>query len=221
MKESGGAGRCAEVRLRVEPYHDGMPDPEGLTVKDREEDTLPWGGKLVYYWCVVGGSIDKRFSNAIKKGILQKMEEGPLTGSYCQDIRVSIYDGKMHPVDSNDMAFMLAATQAFKQAFVQAAPQILEPVYDLEILCSDEVMGEIMGDLQTRRAIIQGMEAAGHYQKIISKVPLAELHSYSSSLRSLSQGRAKFVQRFAAYSPVPHDIQSRLIEAHQTEPAEV
>lgn len=220
-KQSGGAGQFAEVHLRVEPYHDGMPDPEGLTVKDREEDTLPWGGKLVYYWCVVGGSIDKRFSNAIKKGILQKMEEGPLTGSYCQDIRVSIYDGKMHPVDSNDMAFMLAATQAFKQAFVQAAPQILEPVYDLEILCSDEVMGEIMGDLQTRRAIIQGMEAAGHYQKIISKVPLAELHSYSSSLRSLSQGRAKFVQRFAAYSPVPHDIQSRLIEAHQTEPAEV
>ncbi len=220
-KQSGGAGQFAEVHMRIEPYYDEMPDPVGLTVKDRETDNLPWGGKLVFYWCVVGGSIDKRFSNAIKKGILQKMEEGPLTGSYCQDIRVSIYDGKMHPVDSNDMAFMLASIQAFRQAFESAAPQILEPIYDVEILCSDEVMGEIMGDLQTRRAIIQGMEAEGHYQKIMAKVPLAELYQYSSTLRSLSQGRAKFSQRFAEYSPVPPDIQMRLIEAHKTEEAEV
>ncbi|MFN7120340.1 MAG: elongation factor G [Saprospiraceae bacterium] len=214
-KQSGGAGQFAEVHLRIEPYHDGMPDPEGLTVKQREVDELPWGGKLVYYWCVVGGAIDNRFSSAIKKGILQKMEEGPLTGSQCQDIRVCIYDGKMHPVDSNDMAFMIAAVQGFKKAFEGAAAQILEPIYNLEILCNDEVMGEIMGDLQTRRAIIQGMEAEGHYQKILAKVPLAELYQYSSTLRSLSQGRAKFHQSFAEYSPVPHDIQQRLIEAHK------
>ncbi len=220
-KQSGGAGQFAEVHMRIEPYFEGMPDPTDLTVKDREVDELPWGGKLVYYWCIVGGSIDKRFSNAIKKGILQKMEEGPLTGSYCQDIRVSIFDGKMHPVDSNDMAFMIAAIQGFRQAFSEAAPQILEPIYDLEILCSDDVMGEIMGDLQTRRAIIQGMDAVGHYQKILAKVPLAELHNYSSTLRSLSQGRAKFSQRFAEYSPVPHDIQTRLIEEHKAELAEV
>ncbi len=220
-KQSGGAGQFAEVHMRVEPYYEGMPDPADLSVKDREVEDLPWGGKLVFYWCVVGGSIDKRFSNAIKKGILQKMEEGPLTGSSVQDIRVCVYDGKMHPVDSNDMAFMLAAIQAFRQAFEHAAPQILEPIYDLEILCSDDVMGEIMGDLQTRRAIIQGMEASGHYQKILAKVPLAELHSYSSTLRSLSQGRAKFSQQFAEYSQVPHEMQVKLTEDHKTELAEV
>ncbi len=216
-KQSGGAGQFAEVHMRIEPYYEGMPEPTDLTVKNRETDELPWGGKLVYYWCIVGGSIDNRFSSAIKKGILQKMEEGPLTGSYCQDIRVCIYDGKMHPVDSNDMAFMIAAIQCFRKAFEGAGAQILEPIYNLEILCSDEVMGEIMGDLQTRRAIIQGMEAEGHYQKILAKVPLAELYQYSSTLRSLSQGRAKFRQTFAEYSPVPHDIQNKLIEAHKSE----
>jgi elongation factor G len=180
-----------------------------------EEDELPWGGKLVFLWCIVGGSIDAKFSNAIKKGILQKMEEGPLTGSNCQDIRVAVYDGKMHPVDSNDMAFMLAATQAFKSAFRNSNPQLLEPIYELEILCSDDVMGDIMGDLQTRRAIIMGMDSEGHYQKIIAKVPLAELYQYSSILRSLSQGRAKFTQTFQEYSPVPGDIQQKLIAAHQ------
>jgi elongation factor G len=219
-KQSGGAGQFAEVHLRIEPYYEGMPDPEGLNVKHREVDELPWGGKLVYYWCVVGGTIDTRFSSAIKKGILQKMEEGPLTGSSCQDIRVCIYDGKMHPVDSNDMAFMIAAVQGFKKAFEGAAAQILEPIYNLEILCNDDVMGEIMGDLQTRRAIIQGMEAEGHYQKIHAKVPLAELYQYSSTLRSLSQGRAKFHQSFSEYNAVPHDIQQRLIEAHKDEPVE-
>lgn len=216
-KQSGGAGQFAEVHLRIEPYYDGMPDPSDLTVKQREVDDLPWGGKLVYYWCVVGGAIDNRFSSAIKKGILQKMEEGPLTGSQCQDIRVCIYDGKMHPVDSNDMAFMLAAVQGFKKAFEGAGAQLLEPIYNLEILCNDDVMGEIMGDLQTRRAIIMGMEAEGHYQKILARVPLAEMYQYSSTLRSLSQGRAKFHQSFAEYSPVPSDIQQRLIDAHKQE----
>lgn len=216
-KQTGGAGQFAEVHMRIEPYHEGMPAPTALSVKNTEIEELPWGGKLVFLWCIVGGSIDSKYSNAIKKGILQKMEEGPLTGSNCQDIRVSIYDGKMHPVDSNDMAFMLASTQAFKAAFQHAAPQILEPIYELDILCSDEVMGDIMGDLQTRRAIIMGMDAEGHYQKIIAKVPLAELYQYSSILRSLSQGRAKFTQTFMEYSPVPVDIQQKLIQAHKVE----
>ena len=187
-KQSGGAGQFAEVHMRIEPYTEGMPNPSDLSVRNTEIEELPWGGTLAFYWCIVGGSIDAKYSNAIKKGIMQKMEEGPLTGSNCQDIRVCIYDGKMHAVDSNDMAFMLASTQAFKQAFVNAGPQLLEPIYDLEILCSDDVMGEIMGDLQTRRAIIQGMSAEGHYQKIMAKVPLAELYQYSSTLRSLSPG---------------------------------
>ncbi len=216
-KQTGGAGQFAEVHMRLEPYYEGMPAPADLTVKNVEVDELPWGGKLVYQWCIVGGTIDARFSNAIKKGIMQKMEEGPLTGSSCQDIRVSIYDGKMHPVDSNDMAFMTASIQAFRQAFAEAGPQILEPIYDVEILCSDEVMGDVMGDLQTRRAIIMGMDSDGHYQKILARVPLTEMYLYSSALRSLTQGKAKFTRRFAEYAQVPGDIQQKLIEAHKAE----
>jgi len=219
-KQTGGAGQFAEVHMRIEPYYEGMPDPEGLTVRFTEIEDLPWGGKLAYYWCIVGGAIDSNFSNAIKKGVLQKMEEGPLTGSYCQDIRVCIYDGKMHPVDSNDMAFMIASSMVFKNAFQKAAPQLLEPIYEVEIYCPEESMGDIMGDLQTRRAIIQGMGTEGHYQKILAKVPLAEMYQYSSTLRSLSQGRAKFKWRFAEYSPVPHDIQQKLIAEYQAELAE-
>jgi elongation factor G len=216
-KQSGGSGQFAEVHMRIEPWHEGMSAPSGLTVRKTEEEELSWGGKLIFLWCIVGGSIDAKFLNAIKKGVMQKMEEGPLTGSYCQDIRVCIYDGKMHAVDSNDMAFMLAATMVFKSAFGQAKPQILEPIYDVEILCSDNVMGDIMGDLQTRRAIIQGMDADGHYQKIKAKVPLAEMYKYSSTLRSISQGRAKFTRKFAEYQAVTPDIQSKLIKEHQEE----
>ncbi len=219
-KQSGGAGQFAEVHMRIEPYHEGMPQPADLSVRNTEIEELPWGGKLVFYWCIVGGSIDAKFSNAIKKGILQKMEEGPLTGSQCQDIRVCIYDGKMHPVDSNDMAFMLAAMQGFKQAFKQAAPQLMEPIYEVEVLCAADVMGDVMGDLQTRRAMIQGMDTEGHYQRITAKVPVAEMYQYSSTLRSLTQGRAKFHRRFAEYNPVPHDIQQRLLAEYQEEPAE-
>ncbi len=216
-KQSGGAGQFAEVHMRIEPYYEGMPDPEGLNVRSRDYDDLEWGGKLAFYWCIVGGSIDSKYINAIKKGVMQKMIEGPLTGSCCQNIRVCVYDGKMHPVDSNDMAFMLASTNAFKTAFRNAAPQILEPIYEVTILCSDAVMGDVMGDLQTRRAMIMGMDAEGHYQKIIAKVPLAELYKYSSALRSLTQGKAKFTQKFLEYMSVAPDIQSRLIEHHKEE----
>ncbi|NNF34248.1 MAG: elongation factor G [Saprospiraceae bacterium] len=219
-KQSGGAGQFGEVHMRIEPYYEDMPDPTDLSVRKKEIEDLPWGGKLAFYWCIVGGSIDAKYSNAIKKGVMQKMEEGPLTGSYCQNIRVCIYDGKMHPVDSNDMAFMIAAAQVFKTEFKSAAPQLMEPIYDLEVMCSDTVMGDIMGDLQTRRAIIQGMDAKGHYQIIRAKVPLAELYKYSSSLRSLSQGRAKFSRKFAEFSPVPHDLQQKLIKEHEEELAE-
>ena len=214
-KQTGGAGQFAEVHMRIEPFVEGMPDPSDLTVRNVEEEELPWGGKLSYLWCIVGGAIDKNYSSAIKKGVLQKMEEGPLTGSNVQDIRVSVYDGKMHPVDSSDMAFMIASSYVFKDLFTKAAPQLLEPIYEVEILTPEESMGDIMSDLQTRRAIIQGMDSAGHYQKIIAKVPLAELYRYSSTLRSLSQGRAKFSQKFAEYSPVPHDLQQKLIEEYK------
>ena len=216
-KQTGGSGQFAEVHMRIEPYYEGMPNPDGLTVRKQEIDDLEWGGKLAFYWCIVGGSIDSKYSNAIKKGIMQKMEEGPLTGSNCQDIRVSVFDGKMHAVDSNDMAFMLASAQVFKDAFQKAAPQLMEPIYDVEILCSDSVMGDVMGDLQTRRAMIQGMSAEGHYQKILAKVPLAEMYQYSSALRSISQGRAKFSRKFAEFASVPHDLQKELIKQYQQE----
>jgi elongation factor G len=216
-KQSGGAGQFGEVHMRIEPYYEGMPDPAGLTVRNREVEELEWGGHLAFYWCIVGGSIDAKYTNAIKKGIMSKMTAGPLTGSQCQNIRVCIYDGKMHPVDSNDMAFMLASTNAFKNAFKNAGPQILEPIYELQVLCNDSVMGDVMSDLQTRRAIITGMGADGHYQKIIAKVPQSEMYQYSSTLRSITQGKAKFTRKFLEYASVPLDIQSKLIADHHEE----
>ncbi|MEP7195486.1 MAG: elongation factor G [Saprospiraceae bacterium] len=215
-KQSGGSGQFGEVHMRVEPYHEGMSDPHGLNVRSKEIEELSWGGKLAFYWCIVGGAIDTKFSTAIKKGVMSKMIEGPLTGSYCTNIRVSIYDGKMHPVDSNDMAFQIAGMIAYKEAFHNASPQIMEPIYDLEILCKDEFMGDIMGDLQTRRAIIMGMDSDGHYQKIKARVPLSEMHSYSSTLRSLTQGKAKFTMRMSEYAAVPPDIQARLISEYKS-----
>ncbi|MFZ1705176.1 MAG: elongation factor G [Saprospiraceae bacterium] len=219
-KQSGGAGQFGEVHMRIEPYYEGMPDPSGLSVRNVDIEELEWGGKLAFYWCVVGGTIDAKYSSAIKKGIMQKMVEGPLTGSNCQDIRVCVYEGKMHSVDSNDMAFMLASIGAFRAAFKNAQPQILEPIYDVEITCPESAMGDIMGDLQTRRAIIMGMDSDGHYQKIKARVPLAETYQYSSKLRSISQGRANFTMRFAEYVAVPMDIQQRLIDAHKEEEEE-
>ncbi len=209
-KQSGGAGQFAEVHMRIEPYYDGMPPPSGLNAKNIEVEDLKWGGKFSFVWAIVGGVIDSRFINAIKKGIMSKMEEGPSTGSYCRDIRISIYDGKMHPVDSNDMAFQIAGMMAFREAFHEAGPQILEPIYDLEVMVDAEYMGSVMGDLQTRRAVVMGMDSEGHYQVIRARVPLKELHKYTSTLRSLTQGKAKFSMSFAEYAQVPGDIQAKL-----------
>ena len=213
-KQSGGAGQFGEVFMRVEPFYEGMPEPSGLTVRGREVFNLNWGGKLVFYNCIVGGAIDTRFLPSILKGIMEKMHEGPLTGSYVRDVRVCVYDGKMHPVDSNDISFKIAGIMAFKQAFQQADPQILEPVYQVEVLCPEDLTGAVMGDLQSRRGIVEGMDTEGHFQKIIAKAPLAELHDLSSSLRSISQGRAKFKMNFDSYSPVAYDIQRKLIEEY-------
>jgi elongation factor G len=213
-KQSGGAGQFGEVFMRIEPWHEGMPEPHGLNVRGRDTYDLDWGGKLVFYNCIVGGAIDARFLPSILKGVMEKMHNGPLTGSYARDIRVSVYDGKMHPVDSNDISFKIAGLQAFRQAFKDADPQILEPVYKVEVLCPDDLTGAVMGDLQTRRAIVEGIDAEGHFQKVTAKVPLAEMDGYSSSLRSLSQGRAKFRSRFDEYAPVPYDLQRKLIDEY-------
>jgi len=217
-KQSGGAGQFGEVYLRVEAYYDGMPSPEGLSVRGKEEISLDWGGKLVFNNCIVGGVIDQRFIPSILKGVMEKMQVGPLTGSYVRDVRVSVYDGKMHPVDSNDISFKIAGLMAFKQAFQQADPQILEPVYTVSVLCPDELSGNIISDLQTRRAIMEGIDTEGHFTKIIARVPLAEMHDYSSSLRSITQGRAKFRMEFYEYVPVPFEIQRKLIDEYNKVP---
>ncbi|MFT3935657.1 MAG: elongation factor G [Chitinophagaceae bacterium] len=209
-KQSGGSGQFGEVFMRIEPWYKDMPDPKGLTVRGRDEYDLDWGGKLVFYNCIVGGAIDTRFLPSILKGVMEKMQEGPLTGSYVRDVRVCVYDGKMHPVDSNDISFRIAGLQAFRQAFQQAAPQLLEPINQLEVLCPDDLTGSVMGDLQGRRAIVEGMDREGHFTRIIAKAPLAEMHDYSSSLRSLTQGRARFAMRFAEYATVPFEIQKKL-----------
>ena len=213
-KQSGGAGQFAEVYMRIEPWYEGMPNPQGLNLRSKEEIDLEWGGKLVFCNCIVGGVIDTRFLPSILKGVMDKMANGPLTGCRVRDVRVSVYDGKMHDVDSNDLSFKLAGLYAFRQAFMEAGPQLLEPVYILDVLCPDEMVGAVMGDLQSRMGVVEGMEAEGHFQKVSAKVPLAQMHQYSSSLRSLTGGRARFSMRFDSYSPVAYDVQMKLTEAY-------
>ena len=228
-KQSGGAGQFGEVHLIVEPYAEGMPDPTSFTfngqefkmnIKGREEVNLEWGGKLVFINSVVGGAIDARFMPAILKGIMERMESGPLTGSYARDVRVIVYDGKMHPVDSNELSFMLAARHAFSEAFKNAGPKILEPIYDLEVYVPSDFMGDVMSDLQGRRALIMGMDSEAGYQKLQAKIPLKELSNYSIALSSLTGGRASFTTKFASYELVPNDIQQQLIDAHASEEEE-
>ena len=213
-KQSGGSGQFGEVFMRVEPWYDGIPDPPGLHIRGRDEINLDWGGKLVFLNCIVGGAIDTRFLPSILKGVMEKMQNGPITGSYVRDVRVSVYDGKMHPVDSNDISFKIAGLQAFRLAFKEADPQLLEPINQVIIYCPDDQVGSVMGDLQTRLAVVEGMEAEGHFQKITAKVPLAQMHQYSSSLRSLTKGRARFIMQFDSYAPVAFDIQKKLVETY-------
>ena len=225
-KQSGGAGQFGEVHLIVEPYAEGMPDPTSynfngqefkVTMKGKEERDMPWGGKLVFINSVVGGAIDQRFMPAILQGVMECMERGPLTGSYARDVRVVVYDGKMHPVDSNELSFKLAARHAFSDAFKQAGPKILEPIYDLEVYVPADFMGDVMSDLQGRRALIMGMDTEAGYQKLSAKIPQKELANYSISLSSLTGGRASFTTKFASYELVPNEIQTALIAAHEAE----
>lgn len=220
-KQSGGSGQFGEVFMRIEPYYEGMPDPQGLNVRGREICNLDWGGKLLFYNCIVGGAIDTRFLPSILKGVMEKMHEGPLTGSYVRDVRVCIYDGKMHAVDSNDISFKIAGIMAFKQAFSQADPQILEPMHTVEVLCPEDLTGSVMGDLQSRRGLVEGLDTESHFQKIIAKVPLSEMHDFSSTLRSITQGRAKFKMKFDSYQPMPYELQKKLTEEYNKSASEV
>jgi elongation factor G len=223
-KQSGGAGQFGEVHLIVEPYEEGKPIAESykfngqefkITARDVQEIPLDWGGKLVFVNSIVGGSIDTRFLPAILKGIMARMEQGPLTGSYARDVRVIVYDGKMHPVDSNEISFMLAGRNAFNEAFRNAGPKILEPIYEVEVLVPGDRLGDVMGDLQGRRAVIMGMNSEKGYEKLSARVPLKEMSTYSTALSSLTGGRASFSMKFSAYELVPADVQDKLLKEYE------
>ncbi|MBD5380263.1 MAG: elongation factor G [Bacteroides sp.] len=222
-KQSGGAGQFGEVHLIIEPYVEGSPLPDTykfgsqeykMNIRDTQEIPLDWGGKLVVHNCIVGGAIDARFIPAIVKGLMDRMEQGPLTGSYARDVRVCIYDGKMHPVDSNEISFRLAGRNAFSEAFRNANPKILEPVYDVEVMVPADVMGDVMSDLQARRAVIMGMSSENGFEKITAKVPLKEMSSYSTALSSITGGRSSFSMKFASYELVPGDVQEKLLKEY-------
>ncbi|HQG07867.1 MAG: elongation factor G [Dysgonomonadaceae bacterium] len=228
-KQSGGAGQFGEVHLIVEPYSEGMPMPDiyrfngqeyKVQARDVQEIDLDWGGKLVFVNSIVGGAIDARFLPAILKGIMGRMEQGPLTGSYARDVRVIVYDGKMHPVDSNEISFMLAGRNAFSIAFKNAGPKILEPIYDVTVSVPSEYLGDVMSDLQGRRALIMGMESEKGFEKLKAKVPLKEMSSYSTTLSSLTGGRASFTMKFASYELVPSDVQEKLLKEYEAQEKE-
>lgn len=216
-KQSGGAGQFGEVHMMIEPYFEGKVPQNEFPIRGTDEIKLNWGGKLIYQNCIVGGAIDARFHPAILKGIMEKMEEGPLTGSYARDIVVSIYDGKMHPVDSNEISFKLAGRNAFKEAFKNAGPKILEPICDVDVIVPEDRMGDVITDLQGRRGIMMGMESEGTYQKIKARVPLAEMNKYSTTLSSITSGRATYELKFAEYQQVPPDVQDTLLRAYEAQ----
>jgi elongation factor G len=209
------------VYLKIEPVHNGQePKPE-YTVRDKEIHELPWGGKLIFYNCITGGVIDTRYIPSILKGVMDRMQEGPLTGSFVRDIAVSVYDGKMHPVDSNDISFQIAGRMAFREAFHEAKPQLLEPVYEVEVEMPEDLMGDVMSELQARRSMITGMDNRDGHQLINAKTPLAELDQMVLELRSITQGRASLSSKFAEYAPVSPDLQKKLTEDYKMESAEL
>ncbi len=216
-KQTGGSGQFGEVHLKIDPWYEGMPEPTGHSVRGKEEHDLPTGGKLVFYNCIVGGVIDNKFMPSILKGVMEKMDRGPLTGSPARDIRVIVYDGKMHAVDSNDISFKIAGLQAFREAFNSADPQLMEPIQELEVRVPSDLMGDVMTDLQGRRSIVMGVDSSGRYQIIKTLTPLSELDRYSTSLRSLTQGRGTYSEKFHAYQQVPSELQHKLVNNHKEE----
>ena len=228
-KQSGGAGQFGEVHLLVCPYVEGEPAGNKfmiggketiLNIKSQETYDLEWGGKLEFINCVVGGAIDLGFMPAILKGINDKMSEGPLTGSYARDIRVYVYDGKMHPVDSKEIAFIIAGRNAFKEAFRNAGPKILEPIYNVDILTPNEFVGPCMSDLNGRRGMIMNQDMDKGFTILHARVPLAELYRYSTTLSSLTGGAATFTMKFAEYQQVPADVQTKLLAEYAAQEQE-
>ncbi|MBR6933438.1 MAG: elongation factor G, partial [Bacteroidales bacterium] len=228
-KQSGGAGQFGEVSMLICPYIEGEPASNKfkidgketeLKIKNQQEFELEWGGKLEYINCVVGGAIDEGFMPAILKGINDKMTEGPLTGSYARDIRVYVYDGKMHPVDSKEIAFIIAGRNAFKEAFRNAGPKILEPIYNVDIITPNDYVGPCMSDLNTRRGMIMNQDMEKGFTVLHARVPLAELYRYSTVLSSLTGGSATFTMTFSEYQPVPADVQTKLLAEYAAQEQE-
>jgi len=214
-KQSGGAGQFGQVHLKIEPWYEGIPEPEGFSLRGKQEIDLPWDGKLVFYNCIVGGVIDQRYLPSVMKGILEVMEKGPLTNSFARDIRVMVYDGKMHPVDSNDISFKIAGAYAFKEAFINANPKLLEPTEVLTLRVPEEMIGGVMTELQGRRAIIQGIETEDNYQVLKCVIPSAEMANFSTQLRSLTQGRGTYTTKPEGYAPVPTHVQKELVKEQE------
>lgn len=228
-KQSGGSGQFGEVHLIIEPYVEGEPVKEvykfgnqeyRISVKDTQEVNLDWGGKLVLINSIVGGAIEARFIPAIMKGLMDRMEQGPLTGSYARDVRVIVYDGKMHPVDSNEISFRLAGRNAFAEAFKNANPKVLEPVYDVEVFAPSDIVGDVMSDITSRRGMVLGMETEKQFTRLKAQVPLKELSTYSTTLSSLTGGRATFTMQFKDYELVPADVQDKLLKEYAAQQGE-
>lgn len=211
-KQSGGSGQFAQVHMKIEPWFEGQDEPEGFNIRGKEEIDLPWDGKLLFYNCIVGGVIDQRYLPSIMKGILEVMEKGPLTGSFIRDVRVMVYDGKMHPVDSNDISFKIAGAHAFREAFLNANPKLLEPTLELTVTVPEEMVGSVMTELQSRRSVIQGIDSTRKFQVLKCLAPEAELFGFSTELRSLTKGRATYVSEFSSYQPVPPNVQKGLVQ---------
>ena len=194
-KQSGGRGQYGHVHLRIEP--------------------LPRGTGYEFVDDIVGGVVPGRFIPAVEKGLKEIMAKGILTGSKVIDVRVSLFDGTYHAVDSDEVSFRIAASQAFKKGFLEARPVILEPIYDINVKIPEEFMGDVMGDISGRRGKIQGMDSESPFQIIKAKVPLSELHKYSTQLRSLTSGRGMFAMTFSHYEEVPKEVEGKIIEDYQ------
>ncbi|MDD5231098.1 MAG: elongation factor G, partial [Candidatus Marinimicrobia bacterium] len=196
-KQTGGAGQFAEVWMYVEP--------------------APAGAGVEFTNTLVGQNVDRVFVPSVEKGVRSACEEGILAGYHVTDVKAVFYDGKMHPVDSKDIAFQIAGKSAFKECFMSGNPILLEPIYNLEVIVPEEFMGDVMGDISVRRGKIQGMDAEGPFQKINAKVPLAELYRYSTALRSMTQGRGMHRQSFSHYEQMPKEAQDKVVESYKRE----
>ena len=212
-KQTGGAGQFADISVMVEPLNGPFEPPTDISVRGEATIETAWGSKVEFIDGIVGGVIDmRRFFGAIQKGVMEATQDGPIAGYPVGDVRVVIYDGGMHSVDSNENAFKTAARMCFRAAFRDASPIMLEPIYDVKVTVPESYVGDVMGDLNTRRGRIQGIEAEGVFQNIIVQVPEAELYRYSTLLRSITQGRGIHSASFSRYEPMPRHVQDKVVE---------